>query len=222
MSGFFEGCVAAPDNCAIATGNKTAAQLESDFYDFTYKLKFQPLSDGFSTLFRYSDLKAVLRNTLYAPNGWANFSVALAAVYEGNVTAANLALSTGFDPSDGLLAAPQANQGIRGVDKTVRSKTLQDFLPSVEKIWNASQAIGDISTFVQASGAQWSAKAVEIYPGDFRVKTKNPVLLASNRFDPVAPLAAAQRLNGLFEGSTLLVNNGYGVSDDVFNCQILD
>jgi hypothetical protein len=37
-------------------------------------------------------------------------------------------------------------------------------------------------------------------------------MLWSNTWDPVAPLEAAEKLNGLLGGSGLLVNDGYGVS----------
>lgn len=62
------------------------------------------------------------------------------------------------------------------------------------------------------AASQRKMSAVEVYGEDFRAKTKTSILLASNVFDPLAPLEAAERLNSLLEGSTLLINNGYGVS----------
>jgi hypothetical protein len=84
--------------------------------------------------------------------------------------------------------------------------------PYINKILQSSQSIGDVSAFVMMVVAQWAVDAVEVYNGDFKSKTRNPVLLASNSWDPVAPLEAAEKLGGLLEGSRVLVNNGYGVS----------
>jgi len=54
--------------------------------------------------------------------------------------------------------------------------------------------------------------AVEIYQGGFNIKTKNPILLANNEFDPVTPLVSAQNMSSGLESSFLLVNkNGHGV-----------
>jgi hypothetical protein len=211
LDGFFAGCVASPDNCPLARSNKTAQQLKDDFYDFTYKLKYSPLSDGFNRLFRYSDLKAQLRNSLYTPGSWHRAAAGMDALYRGNLTEALLAMSAIRSPVTGLTTTPEANFGIRGADKTVRVKSLEEWKPYLAEILGNSQSMGDISAYAPTTVAQWLSKAVEVYSGDFRAKTKNPVLLASNTFDPFAPLEAAQRMSGLLEGSALLLNNGYGV-----------
>jgi hypothetical protein len=47
--------------------------------------------------------------------------------------------------------------------------------------------------------------------GDFKVKTKNPILVAGNIFDAHTPLKSALNITVGFEGSGLLVVNGTGV-----------
>jgi hypothetical protein len=149
---------------------------------------------------------------LYSPSSWPAFSTAVKSLYEGNVTAAYLALGGVGNPSAGIQSTPEANFGIRGADKTVRRHILSDMSPSINKILGTSQSIGDISALVTMVVAQWKVDAVEVYGGDFKVKTRTPVLVTSNTWDPVAPLEAAEKLNGLLGGSGLLVNDGYGVS----------
>lgn len=210
---FFQGCVANPANCAIASGNKSATQLEAEFYDWIYKLKYLPLGDGSGFILRYSQLKDSLRNALYSPAGWPRTSLVIKSLYEGNVTQALTLLGAGGSVAAGLATAPEANVGIRAADRTARVQTLEEYQPYLEKILDSSKIIGDISAYVQMAVSQWKSRAVEIYSGDFRVKTKTGVLVTSNTFDPLAPLAAAKRLNGLLEGSSLLINNGYGVSE---------
>jgi len=48
--------------------------------------------------------------------------------------------------------------------------------------------------------------------GDFRVKTKNPVLLIGSTYDPVTPIASAHNVSAGFEGSVVLERGGFGVS----------
>ena len=61
--------------------------------------------------------------------------------------------------------------------------------------------------------ARWPLPgARERYDGDFRVKTKNPVLVVSAVWDPVTPLVSAKNVSSGFEGSVLLQRDGFGVS----------
>jgi hypothetical protein len=202
-----------PSSCAIAHANKTGAQLESEFYNWLYHLKYLPLGDNLTTLIRYREIKASVRNILYDPSTWPDFSSTLSALYAGNVTSALLTLGTTTNLNTGVVASStDANLAIRGVDKSVRRHTLSSMTPYINKILQSSQSIGDVSAFVMMVVAQWKIRAKEVYNGDFKSKTRNPVLLASNSWDPVAPLEAAEKLGGLLEGSRVLVNNGYGVS----------
>ncbi|KAH7400966.1 hypothetical protein DE146DRAFT_654534 [Phaeosphaeria sp. MPI-PUGE-AT-0046c] len=215
-SAFFAGCVAAPENCALASANRSAAQLEAAFYSWLYKVKEVPLGDNYSTLIDYTSIKGFVRQALYSPGGWGQTSLILGKLYEGKVTEAlallaeSYPVAAGAEPQDKVDTSATSNLGIRGVDKTVRVQTLKEYMPSIEKILNSSRIIGDISAYSQMAVTQWKTSAVEIYGGDFKVKTKNPVLVTSNSFDPLAPLRAAKRLSGLLEGSSLLINNGYG------------
>lgn len=218
-SGFFEGCVAAGEEaCALASANQSAAQLEATFYDWLYKLKEVPLGDNYSSQIDYTSVKLFVREALYSPSGWGTVSGLLKMLYEGKVTEALALLtesgtaSASAGPQDGVDIRTTSNLGIRGVDKTVRVQSLEDYIPYMEKVLNTSRIIGDVSAYAQMAVTQWKTSAVEIYDGDFKVKTKNPVLVTSNSYDPLAPLRAAQRLSGLLEGSALLINNGYGVS----------
>ncbi|KEF53888.1 uncharacterized protein A1O9_10290, partial [Exophiala aquamarina CBS 119918] len=48
------------------------------------------------------------------------------------------------------------------------------------------------------------------YLGDFKVKTKNPVLVVGNTLDNVTPLASARNVSSGFEGSILLERKAFG------------
>jgi len=46
------------------------------------------------------------------------------------------------------------------------------------------------------------------------VRTKNPVLLVGQTYDPVTPMASARNISAGFEGSVVLEVMGFGVSTD--------
>ncbi|KAF1921234.1 hypothetical protein BDU57DRAFT_534940 [Ampelomyces quisqualis] len=143
-------------------------------------------------------------------SGWPRTSLVLKGSYEGNVTQATALLQAGGSIAAGLSIAPEANLGIRAADRTARVHNLEEYQPYLDKILESSKIIGDISAYAQMAVLQWNSSAIEVYNGDFRVKTKTGVLVASNTSDPLAPLAAGKRLSGLVEGSSLLINNGCG------------
>lgn len=72
--------------------------------------------------------------------------------------------------------------------------------------------MGDIVAQITAHCAQWPWRARETYAGNFRVKTRNPILVASTARDSHTPLRSPRNVSAGFEGSGLLVVNGTGVS----------
>lgn len=71
---------------------------------------------------------------------------------------------------------------------------------------------GDINVHINMQCTQWKMSAKEHYIGDFRVKTRNPVLLIGNTWDRATPFVSAQNVSDALEGSVLLRRNGYGAS----------
>lgn len=74
-----------------------------------------------------------------------------------------------------------------------------------------SRISGDVNVLINMECAQWKMSAKEHYMGDFRVKTRNPVLLIGNTWDPAIPFVSAQNVSDMLEGSVLLWYNAYGV-----------
>ena len=210
-SGFFSGCAANPSACPLAKSGKSAEQLEVEFYQWLYNLKQKPISLGITALETYTSVKAFVYSSLYAPAGWSNVSKVLDAAYKQDVSL--LTELIGAQPKSAADSAGDVTDAIKCSDKTARTSTFKAWLPKVRKIQDASKAIGDGLVQQQAVCAQWKMPAVEIYQGDFKVKTKNPILFANNEFDPVTPLVGAKNMSSGFARSALLVNkNGYGVS----------
>jgi hypothetical protein len=64
--------------------------------------------------------------------------------------------------------------------------------------------------------SQWKIQAKERYEGDFRAKTRNPVLLIGSPYDGRTPISGAFAANKTLEGSVVLQHNGLGVSRSTF------
>jgi hypothetical protein len=102
--------------------------------------------------------------------------------------------------------------GIHCVDRTPRTSSFDEFLPTVRRLYKTSRIFGDVTVSTSATCAQWRIEAKERYEGDFRVQTRNPILLIGNTYDGHTPLVSAYNVSSGFEGSVVLEIHGYGVS----------
>ena len=117
----------------------------------------------------------------------------------------------------GSFASPnEAVYGIWCSDKVPRTSDINDIIPGIEKASNISRiagASGPAYGIISPVCAQWPYEAKERYGGDFHVKTKNPVLLLGNQYDPATPIESAHNVSSGFEGSRVLeLENSIGVS----------
>ncbi|WDK12888.1 hypothetical protein CGRA01v4_04169 [Colletotrichum graminicola] len=116
----------------------------------------------------------------------------------------------------GVIADIGANDdspfGIQCIDKLPRTNDSDEFLPVVDRVVGSSRSIGHYGVAVQMLCAQWRIEARETYKGDFKVNTKNPLLIFSNTLDPATPLRSALNVSETFEGSVFLQSEGLGVS----------
>jgi hypothetical protein len=129
-------------------------------------------------------------------------------------------LSVVSDYITAILSAPAATSdeaefGIKCSDKISRTSHLADVLPEVEARHQLSRIAGDTADSVTMACAQWKFEAKERYAGDFQVRTKKPLLVIGNTYDPVTPLVSARNVSEGFEGSVLLQHDGYGVGSHV-------
>lgn len=208
-------CTANPSTCALARSGETSKQLEDDFWQWLFQLKVEPLNLGVSAMLTYTAAKTFMYQYMYQPSSWSNVSKILDASYKRNSTLI-VQLLTDMPASVASEVSVLGEVGIKCSDKTSRTKTLEDWLPLVSQQEASSRLFGDTAVQTQTQCAQWEMPAVEIYQGDFKIKTKNPVLFGSNEYDPVTPLKSAKNMSSGFEGSYLLLNkNGHGVGSIV-------
>lgn len=113
-----------------------------------------------------------------------------------------------------------ATHGIHCVDRTARESDYETFLPTVERLYDISKWSGEVAVGISMACAQWKFDAKERYEGDFKVKTKNPILILGNTYDAHTPLKSAYNASADLEDSVVLEIDGYGVCDPL--CPMLD
>ncbi|PWY70874.1 hypothetical protein BO94DRAFT_590186 [Aspergillus sclerotioniger CBS 115572] len=216
LEGFCTGCMAAPDLCPLANYYENAANLEAAIYMMLDTLKFNPIAiPEIGGVVTYSDVKSTIYEALYLPSSWPLTSELILYVQARNTTVLGLSevyetIKSYGESASLTSSAKEAGTGVTCSDRA-RPATMEDLLPYIR----ARQALSKIASDNSNSDmtcAQWNKNmfAKEHYTGSFDVKTANPVLILSNTFDPITPLAAAKNLTATFEGSVLLEQNGYG------------
>ncbi|KAL8800252.1 MAG: hypothetical protein Q9182_005308 [Xanthomendoza sp. 2 TL-2023] len=80
----------------------------------------------------------------------------------------------------------------------------------LEQFYAKSQIFGDVLSQNLLTYAQWPFHAKGAYTGNFRVKTRNPILLIGSEVDALTPLVSARNASAGFEGSVVLQHGGYG------------
>ena len=207
-AGFFSGCLAQPDNCALAHRNLSAADLEQSIYKLIDTVKYHPIVYN-GTLIDYTLLKGVIITQLYTPATWPKLAVALDALLSNAPTPDTI--DELFFGANGEADILEANIGIKCGDKFRRAGSIDEVQPSLDAMADKSRLLGDVMTMITMQCAQWPFDARERYSGDFRAQTREPVLLIGNTFDPLTPLESARNVSAGLEGSVVLEHRGYGV-----------
>jgi hypothetical protein len=217
FAGIFSTCIeAGPELCPLATRNKTAQELEADVWDLIDTVKYHPLPLG-TILLDYATLKGLIQQALYTTSSWSELASILDILLfgpESAKTALASVVSAAYDESaiDVALKAINAIAGIHCGDNTARVSTFEEFLPTVNKLYNISSIMGDVPIARYTVCVQWKIKPKETYSGDFVVQTKNPLLFIGNTYDGHTPLRSAYNVSQGYEGSVVLEVNGYGHS----------
>lgn len=190
-------------------------------------IKYNPLvvgPDALTGIIDYGQVKSLIGSLLYGPSTeWELLALSLEVVITRNLTlyedyaAQTVQGSNQTTPDpfpDGPGTQAERTQGIRCSDNTLRADSWQEVLPLVRDFSDTSRITGDWVAVPQPlTCPQWKLAAKERYTGGFNnIKTRKPVLVVGNTFDPITSLAAARNASGSFVNSRLLVHNGYGVS----------
>jgi hypothetical protein len=176
-------------------------------------VKYHPIALG-SFMLDYKILKAIIVQSMYTTFYWPALTTLLDMLLTGNIQgalAAALEILGGVGPIEEAGQMIMSVMGIHCADRAVRLSSFDNFLPVVDQLYNTSRIFGDVTPGITAICAQWKMKAKEIYDGDFKAKTKKPVLFIGNTGDGFTPLTSAYNVSSGFKDSVVLEVNGYGV-----------
>ncbi|KAM0335137.1 hypothetical protein ACHAQA_000177 [Verticillium albo-atrum] len=233
MDAFYHYChKAGPEKCEyyedspVAIGKKLDALFE--------RLKTQPVvirpdkctGPTVPELITYSKLKHHLRESLYQPYyGWPYFATILAALEKGDgrpyyafynpAAPAAQSCEVFVSPLEPLPGMPpgttDAYPFMRCADRPQNSNsTLEDFVRNAKELIDWSPAVGasNVDNVMRCIGR--TATPNYRYDGDFKVKTKHPVLFVNNVADSITPILSAHTNSAGFSGSVVLQQNSYG------------
>ena len=204
FSGFLHTCFDAQDKCALYTllqPNTTQDLL--DAINFVLAPLAQNATSGAEAYLTYLNFKETLIKPLYFPRQWPKFARTLANILNGTTPPSD-------SPEHHYGTADNAIIGIRASDATFIANSTNEYLTQVKYQATISPSFSDIAYFPRWTSARWRMPAKERYWGDFRVKTKTPILYVNGEFDPVTPLVNAYNGSATFEGSAVLPHSGYG------------
>ncbi|KAI9932366.1 hypothetical protein MW887_009879 [Aspergillus wentii] len=208
FSNFLKQCLKSPDRCALAHHNATAAGLEKSLYSLFDDMKYNPIAFD-SMLIDHSVVKGTIRSALNNPSLWPTLSLALESLLAGNVTGF-LATQASLAPKYGSDGLAEPLFGIPCSEKRTGKHTLKEVMPALTALDDKSKLLGQAGAAVAMTCSQWKFDAKERYTGDFNVKTKHPMLVIGNTYDPATPIQSARNITASFEGSVLLEHGGYG------------
>ncbi|KAK3315525.1 TAP-like protein-domain-containing protein [Apodospora peruviana] len=202
-------CIAVgPAKCALATVNSTASELEATLIQLIEDFKANPIAVN-TTIINAMFVVQLYYIVIKYPSAIANAAVHINyLLHRRNLTAV-------VDYYNGLQAGIAMGDddslwGIKCGDTIPRATELADVRPEVEHMAKSSEIFGSYLTTLATQCAPWPFEAKERYLGDFKVKTKVPVLFVGNTYDPVTPVASARNMSASFEGSVVLEQRGFG------------
>ncbi|PNS15684.1 hypothetical protein CAC42_4136 [Sphaceloma murrayae] len=217
---FCSACAANPSTCPLALGPNnstlTGPEIEVNLYAFFDSVKEFPIplitSAVGPLLLDIGLLKSSIYFFLYSPSEWPAYSTILAALIAGNTVPATALVSA---LSTSTLALAESVQGIRCSDKTFRATSSPTSVePGLAERQNISYFGDNDQNYVTC--ARWPFVAKGRYEDEessafrTRTRTRGGVLLVGNRGDPATALRSAKGVRGLFGGSRVLEQKGFG------------
>ncbi|KAI8651071.1 hypothetical protein NCS55_01350100 [Fusarium keratoplasticum] len=200
LSKFCQECVEAQDDCALA-GDLDAEELEKKLYEFFDDIRLDPVVVK-GTILDYNTVKVILYNDLKTPRKWRTTAKLLYGIMERDVKIIEAVFAELGGGGEAMTKESQF--GIRCSDMTGQTDDIHDIIPLLDKRWDASRFAADVVEHIVMRCSRWKLPAAERYEGDFKVKTKNPMLVIGNTLDCATPLESARNVTKTFEGARLL------------------
>ncbi|KAJ3526199.1 hypothetical protein NM208_g11306 [Fusarium decemcellulare] len=205
VDGFLAGCLAAPQNCALARDGRTVDDLKDILRGLLHQFKYSPKAYN-GTIIDYAHIKGAFLGFLYIPDLYPLLAKAFDSLLSDDLET--------YLRITALRQVPMQDQAILGIrcgDKIPKASSLKELEPTFDLFRDETEWFPDIPwTYHVMTCAQWKMPARERYEGDFNVKTKNPLLVIGNDFDPVTPWTSAKNMSESFQNAVALRHKGFG------------
>lgn len=214
LHGFFDECIKAGNECPLSGFGNNAKSLQKNVTAFIETLKDDPYpvyinNTLFGTL-NYRQLWGAYFSALYKPIGWYDLADVTAKLMRGNGTAAFL--EYGVDGGENLMMEHNLvvtyNDGQSGQPAWPSSK--EKIVKKMLKFLETQSSFAASSIQDALIRAQWTIPKGHHFSPDEKVKTRHPVLVLSNTYDPICPLQSAKVARGIFKDARLVEVEAYG------------
>ncbi|CAI6094285.1 unnamed protein product [Clonostachys chloroleuca] len=219
-------CVAqGPTECPLSRHASTAAELQAKIYAMIDAARTNPIAIPLEharydttivrgTVVDYSTLKTMAFLSLFG----AGTQTQMLAGLDGALREDWAAYAAWRDALDGAFASQLDSEVCLGIscgDSTPRSD-------DPELVLDGMKAASCISRIAGGAGplnglglrnpicAQWQISAKERDLGDYKVATRNPMLIVNNRYDPATPLESARNVSAGLAGSRVVKESKIG------------
>jgi pimeloyl-ACP methyl ester carboxylesterase len=213
---FLDACIENKEDCALTTFlNATSSQEIFDAINSVVTPLVENVTD-IASFMSVLSAKSTILPSLYWPSRWPLLAENLVIALNATINPDETTTPDSDTAANSTEPAPWAYDhavysiyGIRGSDTTFKPQSAEEYLPQVAYQSSVS-GFSDAWYFNTWISARWKMPAKEQFYGEFKAKTKNPILYVNGEYDPVTPLVAAQRASKGFEGSRVLSHGGYG------------
>jgi pimeloyl-ACP methyl ester carboxylesterase len=207
FAGFVDECVKNSKDCSLTTALNVTTSAE---IFAALNVLYAPLAENATTsmqgLSNLTAMDGTIYGSLYFPADWPKLAQKVADLLLGIV--ANKSQSSAPAPIP-YSKGPDAVYGIRCSDATFQVPTPQDYLPILAQQDKATEGFKAVYTAVWPCAA-WKMPSVDQYRGNFKTKTRHPILLINGEYDVVTPISGAYNASAAFEGSVVVAHTGYG------------
>ncbi|PVI00609.1 alpha/beta-hydrolase [Periconia macrospinosa] len=235
---FFTSCFENKELCPLAAESESPKAVQTKYDAIIEQLKTRPaiVSDpaivDTPSVFTYREFQTTLVIAPYDPiTYWPVLAGMVSVLATGNADAIANFTNTGMfrDPLGPHVTQYQALEPLPFIAcNDANGRYLLDTLPKwknhVDILYKKSRYLGEGWSKVvapQCTKLGFRAPKSQVFEGVPSAKnTSHPILFASNEIDPVTPLSAAKKMQGLFGGAGLLVQKavGHATSSTKSNC----
>jgi pimeloyl-ACP methyl ester carboxylesterase len=207
---FVKLCQAAgPARCALARHSETVAQRVASLFRHARRAPIPaPHADPPGVL-SYGDLLLTTFQPLRSPPTWPQYARELDAAASGDASALEMAARQMRTPAAFSKATTSAT--IQCLDGPA-SEPVSAWPGVVGHLTHLSTLWGPVLGWWNWApcAANWPGHATERYTGPWNAKTKTPILLVNNLYDPASGYPSAERAERVLGNAVLLTVDSYG------------